>query len=146
MDNEKINSIDHLANTNDGNLSEIETKTENFMVSAICLVITIFTLLIFALFVATNSPEAGPDASETARGLWFILASLAYMFVAAIAFPIAFICSLVGFFCGRSSIKHLPTKKLTVWAKIITYANLAVAVVLSIPSIYLIYSMCSLWF
>ena len=144
MDKEKNN----ITGQQNGNKNDdlLDYKTENFMVSALCLVITIFILLMFALFVATNFTEADPDANETARGLWFFFASLAFTFVAAIAFPLAFICSLIGFLCGRSSIKHLPTKKLTVWARIITYSNLAVLAILSIPSIYFVYTMGTLWF
>ena len=144
MDKEKNN----LVGQQNGNKNDdlLDYKTENFMVSALCLVITIFILLMFALFVATNSAEAGSYASEAARGIWYILASIAFTFVAAVAFPLAFICSLIGFLCGRSSIKHLPTKKLTVWARIITYSNLAVLAILSIPSIYFVYTMGSLWF
>ena len=53
MDKEKNN----LVGQQNGNKNDdlLDYKTENFMVSAICLVITIFILLMFALFVATNS-------------------------------------------------------------------------------------------
>ena len=53
-----------------------------------------------------------------------------------IVFAVAAISSLIGFCLGSSSIKYLPTKRMTIGAKIISFSNLILFVISIIGLLY----------
>ena len=113
-------------------------RTGRFIASSVCLIITLFFILIFVDLMITINLEAKaekPDVSISAVAI----VSLYIVFSGILLFSTALTSSFFGFCLGYSSINYLPTKKLSVWAKVVTYANLVIAILSAIPALYFIW-------
>ena len=113
--------------------------TLRFVASVVFLVLTFFIIFLLLSFYFEMNHAITPDKAEDlgdAIGATFL--TLTGVFVIFLAFVSAFMTSFIGFCVGYSSVKRLPTKRMTIWAKIVSFTNLGICVISLVHIIYYI--------
>lgn len=109
-------------------------RTESFIASIVFLVLTVLSFVLFSLFFSLLNFDLNNVDSENAglpggSVIAIIFAGAAFAFLGGITVAVAFVLSLIGFCLGYSSIKHLPTKRMSFWAKIISFVHLGILII-----------------
>ena len=139
-----------LKKENTGDPTQNDPDLIDIMLLAACLIISILLILLFVLTMADIYQSWNNIDSENENvpggSVLAIFALGAAELVCGFFFSGAInLSSFLGFLLGRPALKSQITKKKTVWAKIITYSNLAVAIISAIPLVYYLWIIISLF-
>ena len=132
-------------------LTPVKTKRKNvkygiagFSISTVFLVLLIlFWLLLsillcaFALYISGLPVDFSSEISRAFAGLLILMSIILGIMVIFAAVPVAAGISYVGFCFGITSIRHQPTKVMSVFSRIITYTLLFATLVFAALTVYL---------
>lgn len=105
------------------------SRTERFWGSVSFLALTVLFIVGSLIFIVSMFDSLiNTEINNGLTGFVMIFAPAAVAYSVIIAAIITFVLSFLGAFYGLTSIKHLPTRKMTIWARVVAYTNLAICI------------------